>query len=402
MRIERGYQSPGFHPNANRVGYSSLVADAFSEDSRSKNPDAKSAQSLPGPGVRPAPLRARALSRRVLRRGRGHVGAEDEGGGDELGGERFSGGEKGKPGARPSGKDAEQEGDRGFWEPAGELHFLSLFSDHDEKNEGEHDAGDDEHLPVRKPAVQDEGNDSNEGSEYRSCESSEKDGQAAEAETVALQKQDHLKALAVKTSEAEKSEAPEDAAFASEPAALVEKVLFPAIVERNPAGPVSAVKKPIHHEQKDQDREKAGGRLQSEGGNAGFQVVENADRDSPGDERGDKPECDTQGDRTPKVFLGGAAKAGHDRGEDKNTFEALAEDEDGDIEDGGGLVREGERKKGEDLRRAEGRGEEQRGQKSDTGQKEAPAGGAPEPTDDARRMRGTAERSAAELSVAAH
>lgn len=113
--------------------------------------------------------------------------------------------------------------------------------------------------------MHDECTDSDESSEYCSSESSEQDGQAANSEAVALNEQEHFKALAVKAGEPQQSESPEDAFFAAVTSALVEKIFLPAVVQRNPAGPVGAVKKPIHHEQQDQDREESGGRLQSKG-----------------------------------------------------------------------------------------------------------------------------------------
>ncbi len=64
------------------------------------------------------------------------------------------------------------------------------------------------------------------------------------------------------------------------------------------------------------------------------QIIDHADSDEPGDERGEKPNADAGCDG-PLIRLAGFGHAGSDRRENEDTFQSLTKNQNADIEDAG-------------------------------------------------------------------
>jgi hypothetical protein len=97
----------------------------------------------------------------------------------------------------------------------------------------------------------------------------------------------------------------------------------------NPAGPVDPVEKPIHHNQQDYDGEEASARLNIECRR--IDCPNNGDHDEPGRDSRQDGRAGTDGDRSSKCGLR-ADEAGADRGQYKDRFQPLAEDQYAGIE----------------------------------------------------------------------
>ncbi len=262
------------------------------------------------------------------------VAADDEDDGEELCGDGFPVVEDGEPGAEPIG---EFEVQIVLGHPAGLLHFLDVFADHDDEDRAEHDAGEDKHAFVGEFVVGDEGEHGNEEHEEQSDGDAFHDGSGAELEAIALEEEDDFEAFAVDGGEADEEESAEDGLAGL--AGVFGEGAFAAIVVCDPAGPVDLVEEPVHHDQEHHDGEEAGGGLDFQGGDVEGCVKggEEADDDEPGGDAGEKRKAGTDGDGLPVGFPR-ADQTGGESGEDQNRFEAFAENEDTGIEDDGGVT----------------------------------------------------------------
>ena len=63
------------------------------------------------------------------------------------------------------GMNIAEAGDRRGGNPVGELHFLRLFANHDQQHEPEHDAGQDQHPPIRQATMGEEGQPGHDAAE---------------------------------------------------------------------------------------------------------------------------------------------------------------------------------------------------------------------------------------------
>ncbi len=95
------------------------------------------------------------------------------------------------------------------------------------------------------------------------------------------------------------------------------------------------MEEPIHHHQKDDDGKEAGGRLEIECRDALIELVDDPHRDEPGDEGGNEADAGAAEHRE-LVPAEGADHVRGQRGQDQDAFQPLAENQDGDIEDGDG------------------------------------------------------------------
>jgi FAD/FMN-containing dehydrogenase len=114
-----------------------------------------------------------------------------------------------------------------------------------------------------------------------------------------------------------------------------EELTLLASVQRDPTCPVELVEEPVHHDHEDYHRQKPGGCLHMECGDALGERVDDPDRDPPGDERGDEAEHGSRGYRS-LIGLAGARPAGRDRREHQDALEPFAEDQHPYVEHRGG------------------------------------------------------------------
>lgn len=264
-------------------------------------------------------------------------GADDDEGGEELAGEGLDGGEDGEPEAHPIGEVGFEPGDGGGGDPMGELHLLDLLADHDEEDNAEEHAGGLKHFAIGEFLLEVESDDGDDADEDKADGRAAEGDRAAELEIVSLQEENDLEAFAVEGEEAEEGEtAPEGGAGDAGVVAisLAQEMLLLAGVHHDPAAPIDLVKEPVHDDEQHENGQQAGGGLEIERGDAVAEAGEDADGDEPGDGGGDEAEAYARHDGA-AVALVLADHTGHDGGEDEHTLEALAEDEDRDIEHGG-------------------------------------------------------------------
>src|SRR5882724_64233 len=80
---------------------------------------------------------------------------------------------------------------------------------------------------------------------------------APKSQIVTLQKQNDFKSFAIKRSESEQAQSPEQRLF-SDFVAVAEKRFAAAIVRSDPAAPVNFVEEPVHDHEQHHDGEKSG------------------------------------------------------------------------------------------------------------------------------------------------
>ena len=108
----------------------------------------------------------------------------------------------------------------------------------------------------------------------------------AHLQIIRLQEQHHLETFAVKRRKTEQPQSPQQPGVGNFRGMCVrQQRLLLAVVHGYPAAPVNLVEKPVHHHQQHNDRQQACRRLQIERRNAVRQILHDARRDEPGDQR---------------------------------------------------------------------------------------------------------------------
>ena len=100
----------------------------------------------------------------------------------------------------------------------------------------------------------------------------------------------------------------------------------------NPAAPINLVKEPVHDHQQNDDSQESGRGLEIERRHIVAERADDAHRDKPGDQAGDKSEACAERDRLAMHAFGPRHTRG-DGSEDENAFQSLSEDENADIEE---------------------------------------------------------------------
>src|SRR5207253_5138184 len=186
---------------------------------------------------------ATEMSRRV-------VGTDYQHGGDELRDQRFVSWEDREPQSHPARNHWNEGRNRRGRNPMRELHLLRLFTHYHQQHHAEQNAGCDQHFAIRKTLLEYECQHRDDPRERDSKQCAFQNYAAAETQMISLQKQDDFESFAIKRSESEQDQSPEQRLF-PDFVAIAQQRLAAAIVLADPAAPINFVEEPIHDHQQD-------------------------------------------------------------------------------------------------------------------------------------------------------
>ena len=257
------------------------------------------------------------------------VASEDEESRADLGGDPLPGREDAEPEPGPVRKP--EVADRVHRQPAHDLADLDGLPGHDHEHAEDQEAGQLEHPPVRKLALE----LNRQHADGRHADRSESRAfdhvRHAGVEDERLEEEHRLEALAVDAREAEQGEAGELGGRDGEPGAAQDALLLP-VQARQVVAPVHAVEEPVQDEEQHRDGDQGDDRLE---------LLAVADergrdrlRDHEGDDGGEERGRGAEEERPAKAPLR-PDQPGGQSGEDQHGLEPLAEDDDRRVRDDG-------------------------------------------------------------------